>query len=91
MILEFQNAQSVLLTGNAKRLCDTIVSVHATTKCTSVQQTGRSLSGIGVSTVPILLITPENFVRGFPCGNREKFLAMDIFNLVYTELPVIMG
>jgi hypothetical protein len=35
MILEFQNAQSVLLIGNAKRLCDTFVSVHATTKCKS--------------------------------------------------------
>jgi len=32
MILEFQNAQSVLLIGNAKRLCDTFVSVRATNK-----------------------------------------------------------
>jgi hypothetical protein len=32
MILEFQNAQSLLLTGNAKRLCDTSVSAHAKTK-----------------------------------------------------------
>ena len=32
MILEFQNAQSVLLIGNAKRLCDTFVRVDAITK-----------------------------------------------------------